>query len=313
VSQSQEIFGGLNLLDVVLREKGMIKGKIGVETGFVSARLLGLMQAQFPNATFEESAGIVEELRMIKSAGEIAIMRIGARMAVAEYQVELQAIHAGVTEYEVALKGRDEATRLAAHYLAEHGRSGEMPLDHPVIEGLQIITSGPRLDMVHALASNRKISAGDIVLLDFCRIPQLDYYRIGFARNAALRELTGEETDIYETVARSYRRALEVLRPGVPAEEPDLVAREILDKAGLGETFVHRTGRGVGLEGVERPEIGAGDKTPLRPGMVVTIEPSVYFQGFAVHVEDTFLITADGYECLTECPREVKILSTAKH
>jgi Xaa-Pro aminopeptidase len=76
---------------------------------------------------------------------------------------------------------------------------------------------------------------------------------------------------------------------------------------------VHRTGRGVGLEGVERPEIGAGDKTLLSPGMVVTIEPSIYFPGFAVHVEDTFLITSDGYEVLTPCPRDVHVVSSCFH
>jgi Xaa-Pro aminopeptidase len=96
-----------------------------------------------------------------------------------------------------------------------------------------------------------------------------------------------------------------VLRLGVPAEQADLIAREFLDRHGLGETFVHRTGRGVGLEGAERPEIGAGDKTVLQPGMVVTVEPSIYMPNFAVHVEDTFLITQDGHEVLTPCPREL--------
>jgi Xaa-Pro aminopeptidase len=113
---------------------------------------------------------------------------------------------------------------------------------------------------------------------------------------------------MYEIVNRSYDAALGVLKPGVPAEQPDLVAREMLERAGLADTFVHRTGRGVGLEGVERPELGAGDKTPLAPGMVVTVEPSIYYQGFAVHVEDTYLITETGYELLTKTPRDIRIV-----
>jgi Xaa-Pro dipeptidase len=303
-----DVFGGVALLDRVLVEKGLQRGRLGLELGFVSARLLQMMAGELHQVRFEEAAFILEDLRMIKAPEEIEIMRISANMAIAEFQVELDALHAGVREYELALKGRAEASRLSAEYAIEHEDS-EMPLDHPVNDGLQIITSGERLDMVHALASTRTITEGDVVLLDFCRVPQLHNYRIGFSRNAALRPLTAEETELYGIVDRSYDAALEVLKPGIAAEQPDLVAREILDRAGLGDTFVHRTGRGVGLEGVERPEIGAGDKTPLAAGMVVTVEPSIYYQGFAVHVEDTYLITTTGHELLTRCPREVRIVS----
>jgi Xaa-Pro dipeptidase len=270
---ADEVFGGVTLLSQVLREKNLAAGRLGVELGFLSARLHNQLRQEFSHAEFRDTE-IIEEIRMIKTPEEIEIMRVGARMAVAEFRAELDAIKSGVREYEIALRGREEATRLAVEYTQEH--QTDLPLEHPVIDGLQIITSGPRLDMVHALASTRKLSEGDVVLLDFCRIPQLEYYRIGFSRNAALRPLTSDEREMYAITAEAYDRALNVLRPGVPAEEPDLVARDVLDRAGLGETFVHRTGRGVGLEGVERPEIGAGDKTLLQPGMVVTIEPSIY-------------------------------------
>jgi Xaa-Pro aminopeptidase len=163
--------------------------------------------------------------------------------------------------------------------------------------------------MVHALSSNRRIRHGDMVLLDFCRYPQFLGYRIGFSRMVSLRQPSKAESDMIALTMEAFRLSLSVLKPGVAAEEPDLVAREFLDKHGLAETFVHRTGRGVGLEGAERPEIGAGDKTVLQPGMVVTVEPSIYLPNFAVHVEDTLLITQDGHEVLTTCPRELSILS----
>lgn len=306
-SQSSEVFGGLALLDIVLREKGLSHARLGLELGFVSARLHAQLAAELPQAVFQEASPLIERLRMIKSPEEIEIMRISGRMAVAELQAEFDAIRAGVREYEIAQKGRAEATRLAAQYMIEH-EDAPIALDHPVNDGLQILTSNERLDMVHAPASTRMLSEGDVVLLDFCRIPQLYGYRIGFSRNAALRPLSAEEQEMYDIVNRSYDAALAVLRPGAAAEEPDLVARDILERAGLADSFVHRTGRGVGLEGVEGPEIGAGDKTPLQPGMVVTVEPSIYYQGFAVHVEDTYLITRDGYELLTDCPREVRII-----
>ncbi len=311
-SGGTEVFGGIALLEKVMAEKGMRRGRIGIESGFLSARLVSILQEHFAGVQFEEAASIVELLRMIKSPEEIAMMRIGGKMAIAELDVEVSAIRAGVREYEIAASGREEATRLAAEYSIANEGGDAMPLDHPINEAVQIITSGERLDMVHALASTRVINEGDIVLLDFCRVPQLGNYRIGFSRIAALRELTMQEREMFAVVMRSYDAALDVLKPGMPAEQPDLVAREILDREGLGDSFVHRTGRGVGLEGVERPEIGAGDKTPLQAGMVVTIEPSIYFQNFAIHVEDTYLITEHGHECLTACPREFRILDDAK-
>jgi Xaa-Pro aminopeptidase len=162
--------------------------------------------------------------------------------------------------------------------------------------------------MVHALASTRAIEPGDMILLDFCRIPQFQNYRIGFARNVSMRKPNSTEQDTFRIVLDAYDKAVSVLRPGVAAEVPDLVAREMLDKAGIGETFIHRTGRGVGLEGAELPEIGAGDKLPLQAGTVVTIEPSVYLPYFSAHPEDTYLITEDGPELLTRCPRELNVL-----
>jgi Xaa-Pro dipeptidase len=305
-TRPNEIFGGVAMLERVLAEKGLSRGRVGLELGFISARLFKTFSDTFQGLVFEDATGIVEEIRMIKSTEEIEILRVGGRMAVLEYLAEVKAIKSGVREFEVAIRGRDEATRLFAGLIKDSDES--VPVDHPILDGSQIITSGPRLDMVHAIASSRTIEDGDMILLDFCRIPQAEGYRIGFARNVALRKPTSDEAGMYAVAREAYKEAVALLRPGVRAEEPDLIARSILEKAGLGETFVHRTGRGVGLEGVERPEIGAGDKTQLREGMVVTIEPSFYYQGFAAHVEDTFLITSEGSECLTESPRELNVL-----
>jgi Xaa-Pro aminopeptidase len=306
-ASADEVYGGVALLTEVLAERGLGRKVLGVEKGFVSAALFEILEAELAPARLQSMSGMIEDMRIVKSEEEIAILRIGATMAVQEYYAEVEGIRAGVREYEIAMRGRDEATRQFAWHL-ERART-DRPLDHPVVDGPQIIGSGPRLDMVHALASTRTIRHDDVIMLDLCRIPQFENYRIGFSRSLSLRTPSAEEREIFGTVMESYHRAVSLLRPGVPAEEPDLVAREVLDKAGLGGTFVHRTGRGVGLEIVERPEIGAGDKTPLRPGMVVTIEPSVYFPGFAVHVEDTFLITEEGAEWLTQCSRDLNVLA----
>lgn len=305
--QPNEIFGGTALLDQVLAEKGLKRGCIGLELNFISVTSYKQFCDSFETVTFEDVSGVVEEMRMIKSPEEIEILRVGGRMAVLEYLAEVKAIKAGVREFDVAIVGREEATRLYADFIKDS--DSPIPVDHPILDGHQIITSGPRLDMGHAIASTRTIQDGDMVLLDFCRMPQAEGYRIGFARNVALRQPTRVEADKYAVGRDAYKQAVALLRPGVLAEEPDLVARSILEKGGLRETSLHRTGRGVGLEGMERPEICLGDKTPFREGMVFTIEPSSYDSPFAIHVEDTYLITRDGCECLTEAPRELNIIA----
>lgn len=306
-ASSEEVFGGVALLGKVLAEKSLTGRKIGIEKNFVSVALYENLRDELEIAELVNVGSVIEDMRIVKSSEEIEILRIGGKMAVQEYYAELNAIRAGAREYEIAMRGRDEATRQFAWHL-DHA-NGDCPLDHPVVDGPQIITSGPRLDMVHALASTRTVEHDDMILLDLCRMPQFESYRMGFSRMASLRQPDSEENDIFHTVLEAYHKAVSLVRPGVLAEEPDLAAREMLDKANLGDTFIHRTGRGVGLEIVERPEIGAGDKTPLLPGMVVTIEPSIYLPGFAVHVEDTFLVTEDGAEWLTQCPRELNVLA----
>jgi Xaa-Pro aminopeptidase len=303
--QPDEVFGGIALLERVLREKGIV-GRIGIEHGFVSVRLHDQLREALSGVTLEDATEVVEQLRIIKSSEEIAILRIGGRMAVKEYLAEARMIRAGVREFEIAMRGRDVASELFAARLTD-GKN-RVPIDHPVVDGPQILTSGPRLDMVHAIATTRTVKAGDMVLLDLCRLPQYENYRIGFSRNVSLRKPRGDELDKFRLGLEAYRMAVKLVRPGTPAEAPDLEARAFLDKHGLGDTFVHRTGRGVGLEAAERPEIGAGDKTPLRPGMVVTIEPSIYQPDFAFHVEDTYLVTETGAECLTEVGRDLKVM-----
>ena len=306
--QKGEVFGGVALLEKVLREKSMLEGRFGLELGFISVRLHGQLSGALPRATFEDATDIIEGLRIIKSPEEIKILRIGGRMAVKEYLAEANMIRAGVKEFEIAMRGRDVATELFASHITDS--KNHVPIDHPVVDGPQIITSGPRLDMVHAIATTRTVKAGDMILLDLCRMPQFENYRIGFSRNVSLRKPSADEAEMYRTVMEAYWLAVKAVRPGVPAEEPDLVARAFLEKHGLGDTFAHRTGRGVGIEVVEKPEIGAGDKTPLAPGMVITIEPSVYFPNFAVHVEDTYLVTEHGAECLTEVSRDLKVVKS---
>jgi Xaa-Pro aminopeptidase len=106
-------------------------------------------------------------------------------------------------------------------------------------------------------------------------------------------------------VLAANRAAVRAIRPGVPCRDIDAVARRVIEKAGYGKFFGHSLGHGLGLEVHESPNFASSCKTPLRPGMVLTVEPGIYLPGrFGIRIEDVILVTRDGCEVLTQTPRE---------
>jgi Xaa-Pro aminopeptidase len=109
-----------------------------------------------------------------------------------------------------------------------------------------------------------------------------------------------EARRVYEAVRESQQAGIDAVRPGIPVGDVDEAARKVLRKAGLGRYFTHSTGHGVGLEIHEAPRVANGQREILQPGMVITIEPGVYFPGkWGVRIEDMVAVTASGCEVLT--------------
>jgi Xaa-Pro aminopeptidase len=142
--------------------------------------------------------------------------------------------------------------------------------------------------------------------MDFCRTPYLLGYRIGMGRVVTQRRLTSEEQDIEATIQRAYQVGVSHVRPGASCSDIDSAIREALVSGGLAEWIVHRNGRGLGIESVELPEIKEGIPARLEAGMVVSIEPSIYRDGFASRVENTMVVTATAPEILTRAPVEIR-------
>jgi Xaa-Pro aminopeptidase len=112
------------------------------------------------------------------------------------------------------------------------------------------------------------------------------------------------ERDAYEAVLQAQEAGIQAVRPGVSCGEVDEAARSVLRTAGLAEAFSHSTGHGVGLEIHESPRIGAGQKSRLLAGMVVTIEPGIYLTGeFGIRIEDMVAVTRTGCQVLTPAPK----------
>lgn len=253
-------------------------------TGF-EARSLSFMRAQ--QLISADSArvwvptdGLVENLRMIKEAAEIALLRDAFGKA-REAHLRAQTHFApGMTELEIA--GILEL---------EIRRSGG--------EGTAfdtIVASGPRSSLPHGVATSRRVGPEEYLLVDFgiCyRGYHSDLTRLFFFPNS-------RKPDILDVVQEAQAAALDRIHPGATAAEIDRAARDRIEKGGFGEYFGHGTGHGLGLEVHELPHVSRGDATPLQAGMVFTVEPGIYLPGrYGVRVEDAIVVTESGYDFLS--------------
>ncbi|HEY3380458.1 MAG TPA: Xaa-Pro peptidase family protein [Vicinamibacterales bacterium] len=246
------------------------------------------------------TSGLVERLRQLKDAHEIAALRTAARLV---SRVAL----AVVSHVKAGLRERD----LAALIDCEMRRAG---FSRPAFD--TIVGSGPNGALPHATASERILRAGDLVVLDFGGVR--DGYCADLTRTVSIGPAAEEQRRIYQAVLEAQAAALASVRSGVTTGEIDRAARDVLESRGLGAGFVHGTGHGLGIEVHELPSLTpiraedrAGDPprpwaVPVEPGMVFTVEPGTYLPGWGgVRIEDDVLVTNEGCEVLTGAPREL--------
>jgi Xaa-Pro aminopeptidase len=283
----------------------------GVRAGFEAAHLTvhrhRSIEGRLPHAaqpdpsarwlgSLVETDGIVEELRLTKDSWEIGRLREGAgRLSEVAKCILLKAL-AGRTESDVA--GEIEGELRRARF------------ERPAFD--TIVASGPNAALPHARASQRQIAAGDLLIIDFGGV--LDGYCTDLTRTVvafrpgSASRIGDRERRLIQQVTDAQRAAFEALVPGRQPEAADQAAREMLARDGLAAAFTHGTGHGLGLEVHEGPRVtrARADRAepPLAPGMVMTLEPGVYFPGWGgVRIEDDVLVTEVGAEWLTDVPR----------
>jgi Xaa-Pro aminopeptidase len=250
--------------------------------------LAALLGADF---RLRETSALVEQARMVKDAEEIERLRAAVQLGASLFEVALKTIRAGVTETEVAAE---------MEYAARRGGAQEMSFS-------TIIAAGKRSALPHGRAMDAVIPASGFVVCDFGVI--LADYCSDMTRTVHVGRPTSEACRVYEAVREAQAAAAEVIRPGVSAEQVDSTARKLLQKKGLGRFFTHSTGHGVGLEIHESPRLAAGQREPLRPGMVITIEPGVYIPGkWGVRIEDMVVVTERGCEVLTPTGKQLIVV-----
>jgi Xaa-Pro aminopeptidase len=161
-----------------------------------------------------------------------------------------------------------------------------------------IVASGARSALPHGRASEQAIRPGGFVVCDFGVI--LEGYCSDQTRTVWVGAASEEARKAYHAVLEAQKAAVDAVRPGIAVGQVDSAARKVLQKAGLARNFTHSTGHGVGLEIHEIPRVADGQKEILQPGMVITIEPGVYFPGkWGVRIEDMVAVTSVGREVLT--------------
>jgi Xaa-Pro dipeptidase len=136
----------------------------------------------------------------------------------------------------------------------------------------------------------------------------IDGYCADITRMFCIGEPSEEARHVFDVVRLAQATACEAVAPGVSCAEIDRAARDVIERAGYGEAFVHRTGHGLGIEVHEPPSLMAGEDLVLEPGMVFTVEPGIYLPGrFGVRIEDDVAVTADGFAHLTTAPRDLVV------
>lgn len=277
---------------------GRRKGKksqgstLGIEAEHVTVAEKKRLGDALPGGVrLKNAPALVEQARMVKDQNELARIRAAVQLGATLFDRALEVIRPGAMESEVAAE-MEFAARQA----------GAEAMSFPTI-----IASGARSALPHGRASEQAIASGAFVVCDFGVI--LASYCSDQTRTVWVGSDSGTEAAearrAYDAVKEAQAAAVAAVRPGVTTGDVDAAARKVLRKAGLGRYFTHSTGHGVGLEIHESPRVASGRKELLKPGMVITIEPGVYFPGeWGIRIEDMVAVTEDGCEVLTPTSKD---------
>ena len=235
------------------------------------------------------TSGVIEQMRLIKDAGETKSIRRAAATAEKCFGSIRKWISPGMTESQVANKIETELRRLGAD-----GSSFET-----------IVLFGERSSLPHGRPGEKTLRPGEPVLIDWGA--RLDLYNSDLTRMLLPSTIGTKLKRIYRAVLEAQQAAIDAARPGMTGRELDAVARDHLAGARLAGRFGHGLGHGVGMEVHEAPVVGRTNDARLRPGMVFTIEPGVYIPGWGgIRIEDMVQLTRTGRRVLTALPKTLE-------
>src|SRR5271167_3549126 len=267
-----------------LKERGIASGKLGIEETIRFVFADGIAHAA-SQVTITSATPVTAGCRMIKSAHEIALMRLAAQVTLAAYEAVYRALRPGMAQ-------RDVSGLIDAAY-RQLGFPGEASVM------VDEATAFP-----HGLTTPQVIREGSIVMIDDgCTV---EGYQSDITRTFALGKATDKMKSVFDIVLRAQSAALAAARPGAECGSVDAAARKVVTDGGYGpdyKYFTHRLGHGLGMDGHEWPYLVRGNTTKLQTNVTTSNEPGIYVRGeFGVRIEDDMHITENGAELFTPQP-----------
>lgn len=227
-------------------------------------------------------------MRSHKTPAEIEALREAIRISEEALQRTIEWAEIGMSELEISNKLKSELSAAG---------SDSLSFD-------PLVLTGSKSALPHGNTDGRQLGTNEFLLIDFGGMK--GGYPADITRTFCLDEPTDQMREIYEAVKAANAAACAVVKPGVSCGAVDKAARDVIEAAGYGDYFTHRTGHGLGLEVHELPQIAAGNEALLEVGMVFTIEPGIYVPEIGgVRIEDNVVVTEDGVEVLTTYSREL--------
>ena len=283
---------------------GTLPPRLGVEKTVLPGLVRNWLERASDSIELTDVSPLIAKMRTVKSPFEIEIMKQAGRVAAAMMSAAQESLAEGVPEYEAALAVINAGTRAAAEFLTAKGWEQFVS---PMIHNLQIMQSGMDTSMVHRRASVKKLQAGDPVYFCFCNMAQFKQYKLGFDRMFNIAHVSTQAADVQQAAIDAQQAALGAVRPGVTAEAVAEAANEVYRDRGYSPSY--RTGRSIGMAYLETPELKSGDRTILQAGMTFAVDGGISVDGqYGGRIGDSIVVTAEGFEYLTEYPREVVVI-----
>lgn len=253
------------------------------------------LQTILPDATFISATHLLRPQRTIKTEAEIAVMRKAGEITEAAFAAVIPNLKLGMTELDVIAE--------VDYQLKKHGSAGSSFTT-------SMYNSGPNFPLIFGQSEHhwhRQLNPPVSLLFDFGAI--YEGYCYDFGRTVAFGEPTEEFRRVHQLIMASQQAGIESLKTGLTTEDADRAARQVIETGGYGGEFRHRLGHAIGLDVHEPPFLTKGDTTPLREGMLFTVEPSItQLNNFSSRVEDVVLVTANGGVPLTNGFKELIVI-----